>query len=86
VQTTEDQLALARHQTASLAEEVEKLQAAAATFRLKAEEDFLQLNATIEHERSERAMAEAALERARRDHAKHQVPAAQRAPATRRRA
>jgi chromosome segregation ATPase len=86
VQTTEDSLALARRQTASLTEEVDKLQGAAAMFRLKAEEDFLQLSATVEHERSERAMAEAALERARRDYAKHQVQTAQRTPATRRRA
>jgi chromosome segregation ATPase len=86
VQTVEDELALARRQTASLTEEVEKLQGAAATFRLKAEEDFLQLTATVEHERSERAMAEAALERARRDYAKHQLQTAQRTPAARRRA
>jgi crescentin len=86
VQTIEDQLTLARRQTGSLTEEVEKLQGAAAMFRLKAEEDFLQLNATVEHERSERAMAEAALERTRRDYAKHQLPTAQRSSATRRRA
>ena len=86
VQTIEDQLTLARRQTGSLTEEVEKLQGAAAMFRLKAEEDFLQLIATVEHERSERAMAEAALERTRRDYAKHQLPTAQRSSATRRRA
>ena len=86
VRTIEDELALARHQTTALTEEIEKLQGAAAAFRQKAEEDFFQLTATVEHERSERAMAEAALERARRDYAKHQVPAAQRASAARRRA
>jgi crescentin len=86
LQTAEDSLALARRQTISLTEEVENLQGAAATFRLKAEEDFLQLSATVEHERSERAMAEAALERTRREYAKHQLQTAQRAPAARRRA
>jgi chromosome segregation ATPase len=86
LQTTEDSLALARRQTTSLTEEVEKLQGTAAVSRLKVEEDFLQLSATVEHERSERAMAEAALERTRRDYAKLQLQTAQRAPATRRRA
>jgi chromosome segregation ATPase len=86
LQKTEDSLALAHRQTTALTEEVEKLQGNAAVSRAKAEEDFLQLSATVEHERSERAMAEAALERTRRDYAKLQLQMAQRAPATRRRA
>jgi len=45
--------------------------------RAKTEDDIVQLNATIEHERAERALAEGALETARSDYARVQQQMAQ---------
>ena len=56
----------------SLADQVEQLQSEAATNRAKFEEDVVQYNATIEHERAERALAEGSLETARSDYARIQ--------------
>ena len=56
----------------ALADQVEQLQAEAATNRAKFEEDVVQFNATIEHERAERALAEGSLETARSDYARIQ--------------
>ena len=56
----------------SLSDQVEQLQTEAATNRAKFEEDVVQYNATIEHERTERALAEGALETARNDYARIQ--------------
>jgi chromosome segregation ATPase len=56
----------------SLAGHVERLQSDAAAYRAETEEHVVQLNATIEHECCERALAEAALETTRADYARIQ--------------
>jgi crescentin len=56
----------------SLSGHVERLQQDAAAHRAETEEHIVQLNATIEHERYERALAEAALETTRADYARIQ--------------
>lgn len=61
----------------SLGGQVEQLQSDVATNRAKVEEDIVQLNATIEHERCERTLAEGALETTRADYARLQREMAQ---------
>jgi len=56
----------------SLTGQVERLQQDAAAQRAETEEHIVQLNATIEHERCERALAEGALETTRADYARIQ--------------
>ena len=62
----------AKEEIKSLSSRLEKLQSETADDRAKFEEDIVQLNATVEHERAERALAEGALETARSDYARIQ--------------
>jgi crescentin len=73
----ESSLVHAREKIKSLTGHVEQLQLDAAASRAQAEEDIVQLNATIEHERCERTLAEGALEAARSDYARIQNQVAQ---------
>jgi chromosome segregation ATPase len=68
----ESALADAQEHVASLTSHVEQLQLETASYRTKAEEDFVQLNAMIEQERTERALVEAALESTRKDYTRLQ--------------
>jgi chromosome segregation ATPase len=73
VQTTnESALADAQEHIASLSSHLQQVQSDAAAYRAKAEEDFVQMTATIEHERTERSFAHAALESTRKDYARLQ--------------
>ena len=74
---TESLLADAQEHVATLTGHVEHLQSEMIAQHTKAEEDFVQLSATLEHERAERTLAEAALERTRADHARLQQETAQ---------
>jgi crescentin len=74
---SESWLVHAKDKIKSLTGHVEQLQSDAAATRAKNEEDFVQLNATIEHERSQRALAEGALETIRSDYARVQAQMAQ---------
>jgi crescentin len=56
----------------ALTSQIEQLQAESTKYRARAEQVFAQLNATVEHERRERAHMEGALERARNDYARLQ--------------
>jgi len=67
----------AQQKIRSLTDEVQSLQADAAANRSRFEEDVVQLNATMEHERCERALAQGALETIRRDYARLQGQMAQ---------
>jgi crescentin len=73
----ESSLVHAREKIKSLIAQVEQIQQDADANRAKTEEDIVQLNATIEHERCERALAEGALEQARSDYARIQQQMAQ---------
>jgi chromosome segregation ATPase len=75
--TNEGTLGHAQEKIKSLAGQIEQLQLDAAAARAKTEEDMMQLNATIEHERCERALAEGALETTRSDYARVQRQMAQ---------
>jgi chromosome segregation ATPase len=68
----ESSLSHANEKVKSLTGHVDRLQADAAAQRAEAEEHIVQLNATIEHERCERALAEGALETTRADYARIQ--------------
>jgi len=68
----ESSLSHANEKIRSLSGHVERLQADAAAHRAETEEHIVQLNATIEHERCERALAEGALETTRADYARIQ--------------
>ena len=68
----ESSLAHANEKIRSLTGHVERLQLDAAAHRAETEEHIVQLNATIEHERCERALAEGALETTRADYARIQ--------------
>ena len=65
------------HEIKALTTQVEQIQSEADANRAKTEDDIVQLNATIEHERAERALAEGALETARSDYARVQQQMAQ---------
>jgi chromosome segregation ATPase len=69
---SETAIADAREQIASLTAQLEQVQSEALAYRAKAEEDFVQMNATIEHERCERTFAESALESIRKDYSRLQ--------------
>jgi crescentin len=73
----ESSLVHAKEKIKSLTVQVEQIQSEADASRAKTEEDIVQLNATIEHERAERALAEGALETARSDYARIQQQMAQ---------
>ena len=75
--TSEGWLVNAKEKIKSLARQVEQFQAEGAASRAKYEEDFVQLNATVEHERCERALAEGALDTIRGDYARLQGQIAQ---------
>jgi crescentin len=62
----------ASEKIAALTGQIELLQAESTKYRARAEQVFAQLNATVEHERRERARMEAAVERARNDYARLQ--------------
>ena len=68
----EGALTHANEKVKSLSAQVDRLQADAARSRAETEEHIVQLNATIEHERCERALAEGALETTRADYARIQ--------------
>jgi crescentin len=68
----ESSLTHASEKIRSLTGHVERLQLDAAADRTETEEHIVQLNATIEHERCERALAEGALETTRADYARIQ--------------
>jgi len=68
----ESSLTRANEKIRSLTGDVERLELDAAVQRAETEEHIVQLNATIEHERCERALAEAALETTRADYARTQ--------------
>jgi chromosome segregation ATPase len=68
----ESSLTHAHEKIKSLAGHVERLQLDAAAYRAETEEHIVQLNATIEHERCERTLAEGALETTRADYARIQ--------------
>jgi crescentin len=68
----ESSLVHANEKIGSLAGHVERLQQDAAAHQAETEEHIVQLNATIEHERCERALAEGALETTRADYARIQ--------------
>jgi len=68
----ESSLTRANEKIRSLTGDVERLQLDAAVQRAETEEHIVQLNATIEHERCERALAEAALETTRADYTRIQ--------------
>ena len=68
----ENLLTHANEKIKSLTGHVERLQSDSAAHRAEAEEHIVQLNATIEHERCERALAEGALETTRADYARIQ--------------
>ncbi len=68
----ERSLTHANEKIRSLTGHVERLQLDTAAYRAETEEHIVQLNATIEHERSERALAEGALETTRADYARIQ--------------
>jgi len=68
----ESSLTHANEKIKSLTRHVERLQLDAAADRAETEEHIVQLNATIEHERCERALAEGALETTRADYARIQ--------------
>jgi len=68
----ESSLTHANEKIKSLTAQVERLQSEAAVHRTETEEHIVQLNATIEHERCERALAEGALETTRADYARIQ--------------
>lgn len=68
----ESSLTRANEKIRSLTADVERLEVDAAVRRAETEEHIVQLNATIEHERRERALAEAALETTRADYARIQ--------------
>src|SRR5262249_40113682 len=70
--STETSLAHANEKIKALTAQFDQLQADAGATRAKFEEDFVQLNATIEHERAERGFAEGALETLRGDYARLQ--------------
>jgi chromosome segregation ATPase len=69
---SETSLGHANEKIRSLTGHVERLQLDAAAHRAETEEHIVQLNATIEHERCERALAEGALETTRADYARIQ--------------
>jgi crescentin len=73
----ESSLVHAREKVKSLIAQIEQIQMDADANRAKTEEDIVQLNATIEHERCERSLAEGALEQARSDYARIQQQMAQ---------
>jgi len=75
--TSEGWLVHAKEKIKSLSGQVEQFQMDASASRNKFEEDFVQLNATIEHERAERTLAEGALETIRGDYARLQGQMAQ---------
>jgi chromosome segregation ATPase len=75
--TSESWLVHAKEKIKSLTGQAEQLQADGGATRAKFEEDFVQLNATIEHERCERSLAEGALESIRGDYARLQGQMAQ---------
>ena len=66
--TSEGWLLHAKETMSSLGEQLNHLQTEAASSRASFEEELLQLHATVEHERCERALAEGALARVRRDY------------------
>jgi chromosome segregation ATPase len=68
----ESSLTHANEKIRSLTGHVERLQLDGAVQRAETEEHIVQLNATIEHERCERALAEGALETTRADYARIQ--------------
>ena len=68
----ESSLAHANEKIKSMTGHTERLQSDAAAHRAETEEHIVQLNATIEHERCERALAEGALETTRADYARIQ--------------
>jgi chromosome segregation ATPase len=65
-------LADAHENIASLTRHLDQVQTDATAYRTKAEEDFAQLSAAIEQERTERSFAEAALNSTRKDYARLQ--------------
>lgn len=73
----ESSLVHAKDKIKALTTQVEQIQSEADANRAKTEDDIVQLNATIEHERAERALAEGALETARSDYARVQQQMAQ---------
>jgi chromosome segregation ATPase len=75
--TSEGWLVHAKEKIKSLTAEIEALQADTAAGRAKFDEDVVQLNATSEHERCERSLAEGALQTVRRDYARLQAQMAQ---------
>jgi crescentin len=68
----ESALADARDHVASLTSHLDQVQFEAAAYRAKADEELVQINAALEQERCERAVAEAALESTRKDYARLQ--------------
>lgn len=74
---TESLLTDAQEHVASLTGHVEQLQLEVNATRTRAEEDYVQLHAALEHERAERTLAEAGLERARADYVRLQQETAQ---------
>jgi chromosome segregation ATPase len=68
----ENSLTNASEKIRLLAGHIERLQADAVAYRAETEEYIVQLDATIEHERCERALAEGALETTRADYARIQ--------------
>ncbi len=68
----EGSLGHANEKIKALSGQLEQVQSGAIGYRTRAEQAFAQLNATIEHERRERALAEGALVRARNDYARLQ--------------
>lgn len=70
--TGEGSLVQANEKIRTLTAQFEQLQSDATKYRTRAEQIFAQLNASVEHERHERAQAEGALVRARNDYARLQ--------------
>jgi chromosome segregation ATPase len=75
--TSENWIIQSKETINSLTGQVQQLQADAAASRAKFEEDFVQINATVEHERCERALTEGALATVRGDYARLQGQMAQ---------
>jgi chromosome segregation ATPase len=75
--TSEGWLLHVKEKTSALAEQLQHLQTEAAASSAKFEDDLVQLHATVEHERCERALAEGALARIRRDYSQLEARMAQ---------
>lgn len=68
-------LADAQAHAASVTAHLEQFQMDAGAYRARAEEEIVQLTAALEHERTERALGDAALEKAREDYDRLQLQA-----------